>query len=102
MFGLGSNGCFHDHHTMLEWGHGYNFASSVGHPRLNLVRLLHGLTIFLCLALDPMFIFMTGTPCLNGVTVTVFASSMGRPRSDSIELLVYDSSVHIRGTGIVI
>jgi len=34
--------------------------------------------------------FVTGTPCLNGGHNYGFASNVGHPRSDSVELLVYD------------
>jgi hypothetical protein len=37
---LGSNGCFVTHTLCLNGDHAYGFASSVGHPRSDLVRLL--------------------------------------------------------------
>jgi len=40
MMGLGSNGCFVASVLCLNGGHGYGFASSMGHPRSNSVRLL--------------------------------------------------------------
>jgi hypothetical protein len=40
MIGLGSNGCFVTGAPCLNEGHSYGFASSVAHPRSDLVRLL--------------------------------------------------------------
>jgi len=37
MMGFGSNGCFVTGAPCLNWGHGYNFASSLGYPRLDLI-----------------------------------------------------------------
>jgi len=40
MMGHGSNGCFVTSSPYLNGGHGYNFASNMGHPRSDLVDLL--------------------------------------------------------------
>jgi hypothetical protein len=40
MMCLGSNGCFGTSAPCLNEGHGYSFACSVGHPRLNSIGLL--------------------------------------------------------------
>jgi hypothetical protein len=40
MTGLGSNGCFVTGSPFINGGHGYGFASSVGHPRSDSVGLL--------------------------------------------------------------
>jgi hypothetical protein len=40
IMGLGSNGYFCDWRTMLEWGQGYDFASSIGNLRSDSVGLL--------------------------------------------------------------
>jgi hypothetical protein len=40
MMGLGSNGYFVTGTSCLNKGHGYSFASSVGHPRSDSVGLL--------------------------------------------------------------
>jgi hypothetical protein len=40
MMGLGSNGCFVTVALCLNGGHGCGFASSVSHPRSDLVGLL--------------------------------------------------------------
>jgi hypothetical protein len=40
MMSLGSNGCFVTGRPCLNGGYGYGFASSMGHPWSDLVRLL--------------------------------------------------------------
>jgi hypothetical protein len=58
--------------------------------------------LFLCLALDPMVIFVTDTPCLNVGHSYGYTSSVYHLRSDSVELLVRDDSVYIRANGFVL
>jgi hypothetical protein len=47
-------------------------------------------TFMLWCALDPMVVFVTGAPFINGAHGYGFASSAGHPRSDSFRLLIYD------------
>jgi hypothetical protein len=85
MIGLGSNGCFVIGAPCFNRGHGYGFASNMGHPRSESVRLLvyDGMRTYpghQCCITGPL---RQRQPCREGVNI------LGRPYETNNDIYVY-------------